>query len=150
MNKTSKAQVSIEVVIIIIFIIIFLIVFNNLASDTVKTLEKQIVLEQEVEISNALYSFLKSQEPLVAADFNISFENDFYIPKVNLPSKNVQCKVFITSSYITVDTYDYDEIITYNKKVNFDFTKINFSEVIIKSCGDKITCKNNNNMVKCS
>jgi len=149
MINTKKAQASIEVVIIVIFIIVFLIVFNNLSKDTVKTLEKDIILQQENEIANSLYSFLKVQESLVSSDFNISFKNSFNIPQIKIPSKNVQCKVFITPKHITIDVYD-NEIITLDKNVSLDFTKINFSEVIIKSCGDEIFCENINNMVECS
>ncbi len=153
MNLNKKGQVSIEAILIIIFLIIFLIVFNNLAKDTIVTLERNKVLDQEAQIANTLYSFLKVQESLVDSSFNIDFNIDFNIsfkiPEINIPSRNVFCQVYITPENLTVNTYDYDEIITYNKKINLDVKKINFSETITKPCGSTLECVLENNMVKC-
>ncbi len=146
----KKGQVFIEVILIIIFLIIFLIVFNNLSKDTAKTLEKSKILEQENEIIDALYSFIKVQEGLVSPtvhglDFNVSFK----IPEIDIPSKNLFCQVFITSSDMTIKAYDYDEVVTLNKKINLDFTKIDFSKTIVKPCGSILLCSLKDGMVYC-
>lgn len=143
-----KGQVSIEVILVLIFVIIFLSIFSSLAEDTSRTLEKAIVLDQEREIAIALNSFLKTQEILVEDGYNLDFNNFFYIPKITVPSKNLYCDVYITPSHISINTY-LDEIITFNKKVNLNVSKINFQETIVKSCGERLNCYLNDNQVKC-
>jgi hypothetical protein len=143
-----KGQVSIEVILVLIFVILFLSIFGSLADDTVKTLEKTIVLDQEKEIAIALNSFLKTQEILVEDGYNLDFNNFFYIPKITIPSKNLYCDIYITPNYISINTY-LDEIVTYNKKVNFNVSKINFQETINKTCGDILNCYLSNNQIKC-
>jgi hypothetical protein len=152
MIRKYKGQASIEVILIVIFLIIFLSIFNNLAGDTAKTLETTKIIEQESLILDTLHSFLKVQEGLInnpvdldISDFNISF----HVPEIRVPSKNVFCDIYITSSSLTMNTYTYDDVVTINKKVNFDFTKINFSKTIIKSCGDTLTCTLQDGMVSC-
>jgi uncharacterized protein (UPF0333 family) len=143
-----KGQVSIEVILVLIFVILFLSIFSSLVKDTSKLLENSIVLDQEKEIAIALNSFLKTQEILVEDGYNLDFNNFFYIPRVKVPSKNIYCDIYITSNYISINTY-LEEIITFNKDVNFNFSKINFSETIKKSCGDILNCYLSNNQIKC-
>jgi len=153
MIKKYKGQASIEVILIVIFLIIFLSIFNNLATDTAITLEKTKIIEQESIILDSLHSFLKVQESLISdpSSFNVSsFDINFYVPEINVPSKNIFCEVYITSDYLTMNSYNYDNVVSISKKVNFDFTKINFSKTIIKSCGDTLHCVLQDGMVSCS
>lgn len=150
MNKTNKAQVSIEVILIIVFLIIFLIVFNNLSLDTSKTLEKNKILEQENQIADSLNSFIKVQESIVIPGNNLDFNISFNIPEINVASKNIFCEVFITSTNISVLTYNYDEIVRLDKNVNFDFTRTDFSKTIRKSCGSSLLCTLKDDMLSCS
>jgi hypothetical protein len=146
----KKGQVSIETILIIIFLIVFLIVFNSLSKDTVVILERNKVLDQEAQIANSLYSFLKVQESLINdSEFNIDFNISFKIPEINIPSRNVFCQVYITPKYITVNTYDYEEIITYNKEIDLDVKKINFSKTITKPCGSTLVCVLESSRIKC-
>lgn len=145
MNRNKKGQVSIEVVIIIIFLIIFITVFNDLSNNTVETIELYKIKEQQSQISDSLYSFLKSQEifvtDVVDNNFNVSFENTFKIPNITIPSKNVECKFIINPGFLNMIVEYDDSVIYYDQNMSLNNTKFSFSD-FEKYCGEIVTCYN--------
>jgi hypothetical protein len=151
MLKNKKAQISIEIIIIIVFIIVFLYIFNNLAEDTVRTLEFNEIKNQQKEIALSLNEFLKLQESIVNREkLNIiDYNSTMYIPEINVASQKVNCLITIDQNKIIINTQYDDLFVSTDQNVNLSNTDYNFTPPISIYCGQPLVCKKNNMLIEC-
>src|SRR5574343_1405241 len=135
----KKGQISIELLIIILFLIAFIYIYNNLAEQTVYSLEFSKIKEQQQDIALSLNEFLQFQRNVL--NYNnqeiIAYQSKYKIPEINLASKRVSCKVSLSDTGIIVDINS-DWVSSYSLQTNYPTNKFTLPTTVY--CGQEITC----------
>lgn len=145
----KKGQISIELLIIILFLIAFIYVYNNLAEQTVYSLELSKIKEQQQDIALSLNEFLQFQRNVL--NYNnqeiITYQSTYKIPEIDLASKRVPCKVSLSDVGIIVDINS-DWISSHSLQTNYPTNKFTLPTAVY--CGQEITCNLVNNKIVCN
>ncbi|HOZ35409.1 MAG TPA: hypothetical protein PLK55_00285 [archaeon] len=145
---TKKGQLSIEVLIIIIFFITFIYVYNNLAEQTVYSLEVNKIKEQELTIALSVNEFLEAQKNILADSTIVDYNATYRLPTIAIASRKLtSCFVDINldTQQLIVQT-DYSNIHT-DIDINLSSTDFNISGII--SCGQTIVCDKPSTKIEC-
>lgn len=142
-----KGQLSIEVLIILIFLITFIYVYDNLAEQTVYSLEVSKIKVQETTIGLSLNEFLEAQRNILKDTNVVDYNASYRLQNVEIASRRINdCFVDIntTTKQMIVQT-DFSNIYTdFNIQLDSDF---NLPERI--NCGTTITCKIVSSKIDC-
>lgn len=145
---TKKGQLSIEVLIILIFLITFIYVYNNLAEQTVYSLEVNKIKEQEMTIALSVNEFLEAQKNIFNDSNIIDYNATYRIPTIAIASTRMGvCFVDVnTESQTIIVQTDYSNIFT---QINTNIDSTNFYITGITSCGQHISCIKNLTKIEC-
>ena len=144
----KKGQLSIEVLIIIIFFITFIYVYNNLAEQTVYSLEVNKIKEQELTIGLSLNEFLEAQKNILEDTNIVDYNATYRLPTIAIASKRItSCFVDINlESQLMIVQTDYSNIHT-DIPINLPDTNFDITGVI--SCGQIIDCNKPLDKIEC-
>jgi len=145
---TNKGQLSIEILIILIFLITFIYVYNNLAEQTVYTLEINKIKEQEQGVAISLNEFLESQKNIISDSSIVDYNSSYKLSNITIPSKKIVCYVDVNLdiSEILVRS-DYSNVNTvYNTTIDSN----NFILPERINCGQEIICDLNTGKIECN
>lgn len=146
---TKKGQLSIEVLIIIIFFITFIYVYNNLAEQTVYSLEVNKIKEQELTIALSVNEFFEAQKNILADTNIVDYNATYRLPTIAIASKKItSCFVDINlDNQLLIVQTDYSNIHT-DLNVNLPISDFNITGII--SCGQTILCeKSSTEIIEC-
>jgi hypothetical protein len=144
----KKGQLSIEVLIILIFLITFIYVYDNLAEQTVYSLEVNKIKEQELTIGLSLNEFLEAQKNILTDTNIIDYNATYRLPTIAIASKRItSCFVDINlDTQLMIVQTDYSNIHT-DLNINLPNSDFNIPEII--SCGQIISCTIDGALIKC-
>ncbi len=138
----KKGQVSLEATIVILFLISFIYVYNNLADQTVYSLQLSKIKEQEENVALSLSEFLQLQKNIYFDSNNITTYNSTYtIPSILLASQRVPCKITVSDQNIFV-MVEGDWNVGYLHRV-CSLSNIYSPLPSTLNCGQKISCSIN-------
>lgn len=141
----KKGQISIELLIVLLFLITFIYVYNALAEQTVYSLELTKIKEQTKDVTFSLNEFLQLQKG-VLFDSNLTYTSRYLIPEIVVASKKVPCEIKLYDTGIVLDvnsSWIFSEILDSNLSNSF------YDLPSKVSCGQEISCINQNNKIKC-
>lgn len=144
----KKGQISLELLVVALFLIVFIYVYNNLAAETVNSLELSKIKEQEQDIALSLNEFLQYQRgiSLYPSGEILEYGSTFKIPEINLASKKLPCKIDLTNNGLFVFA-DFEKEVSYNLKITYESGKFDLPENFY--CGQEIECKYEDSKIKC-
>lgn len=145
----KKGQISIELLIVVLFLISFIYVYNNLAEQTVYSLELTKIKEQQQDIALSLNEFLQFQRNVLNYHNQeiITYQSTFKIPRIDLASKRMPCKINLSENGILVDV-NYNWVTSYALTVSYPEAKYALPETV--NCGQEIICTLNSNKIVCN
>ncbi len=145
----KKGQISLEAMIVILFLISFIYVYNNLADQTVYSLQLSKIKEQEENVALSLNEFLQLQKNIYF-DSNdiITYNSTYTIPSILLASQRVPCKITVSEQDISV-LVEGDWNVGYLHKISP--LSMVYSLPSTLNCGQRITCNLDNvtRKIKC-